>query len=382
MTSHIATYRLGDEDPVLPAVKAQLGRLGYAVGDADSPVFDHRFEYALRSFQQDRGLYADGVLGEQTWEQVELARHRLGDRVLRFDPVRPFAGDDVAELQRRLGRLGLYLWRVDWVFAETTEAAVRELQKNLGLEVDGVAGPRTLRGLDAVTRGQTNGDLFALRETARLHSTGPSLSGRTFIIDAAPQLPMPDEPALQSAHRDSMLAYSADIARRIAGRLAAVGASPFVLDAQSREAEHLIDAQGSALITISQDLHPNPAASGVATFHFGSVSGEQSPIGARLSQLISREIASRTEFLDCGTHPRTWRSLQRYRTPTAHVVAGYITNAEDRARLHSAVVRDALAESVSVALQRLYLTEVNDPETGTVDLTALRDLIDRGGRPR
>jgi N-acetylmuramoyl-L-alanine amidase len=382
MTSHTTTYRLGDDDAVLPAVKAQLSRLGYSVGDASSSVFDHMFDYAVRSFQQDRGLYTDGVLGQQTWGQVELARHRLGDRVLRFDPVRPFAGDDVAELQRSLARLGLYAWRVDCVFAERTHAAVRELQKSLGLEVDGVAGPRTLRGLSAVTRGQASGDLFALRETARLRSDGPSLSGRTFLIDAAPQIPVSPDPQLHREHDAAMLGYSGDIARRIAGRLAAVGASPFVMDADNREAEQLADTKSSALITISQDLHSDAAANGVAVFYFGSVNGEQSPIGRRLSQLISREIASRTDFLDCGTHPRTWGSLQKHRVPTAHVVVGYMTNPEDRRRLHSAVVRDAVAESVSVALQRLYLTERNDPETGTVDLTALRAMIERSDSDR
>ncbi len=375
MTPHNSTFQLGASDTVLLTVKAQLSRLGYDVGDATSPEFDRDLDSTIKHFQQRRGLFSDGVLGPQTFEQIELARHQLGDRVLRFDPVRPFRGDDVAKLQGKLSDLGLYAARIDFVFAETTDAAVRDLQKNLGLNVDGVAGPRTLRGLDAVTRGSASGNIFALQEKARLQSSGPSLSGRTFVIDAAPTLPMTDDAQLIAAHTDSSYDYSMDIAQRISGRLAAVGASPFVLDANERAASDLLDSRASTLISVSQDIHTNPTANGLATFYFGTATGQPSPIGKRLAELIQREILSRTDFLDCGSHARSWKSLHEHTTPTVHVVVGYITHDADRDRLHSARVRDSIAESVAVALQRLYLTEAVDPETGAVDLVGLREMI-------
>lgn len=377
MTPRTSTFQLGASDAVLLTVKAQLSRLGYDVGDADSAEFDRDLDSTIKHFQQRRGLFSDGILGPQTFEQIELARHQLGDRILRFDPVRPFQGDDVAELQSKLSDLGLYAARIDFVFAETTNAAVRDLQKNLGLNVDGVAGPRTLRGLDAVTRGSASGNIFALQEKARLQSSGPSLSGRTFVIDAAPSLPMTDDAQLIANHVESSTDYSRDIAQRISGRLAAVGASPFVLDANERAASDLLDSRASTLISVSQDIHTNPSANGVSTYYFGTATGQPSPIGKRLAELIQREILSRTTFLDCGSHARSWKSLHEHTTPTVHIVVGYITNDDDSQRLHSARVRDSIAESVAVALQRLYLTEAVDPETGAVDLIALREMIAR-----
>lgn len=377
MTPRTSTFQLGASDAVLLTVKAQLSRLGYDVGDADSAEFDRDLDSTIKHFQQRRGLFSDGILGPQTFEQIELARHQLGDRILRFDPVRPFQGDDVAELQSKLSDLGLYAARIDFVFAETTNAAVRDLQKNLGLNVDGVAGPRTLRGLDAVTRGSASGNIFALQEKARLQSSGPSLSGRTFVIDAAPSLPMTDDAQLIANHVESSYDYSRDIAQRISGRLAAVGASPFVLDANERAASDLLDSRASTLISVSQDIHTNPSANGVSTYYFGTATGQPSPIGKRLAELIQREILSRTTFLDCGSHARSWKSLHEHTTPTVHIVVGYITNDDDSQRLHSARVRDSIAESVAVALQRLYLTEAVDPETGAVDLVALREMIAR-----
>ena len=260
MTPHNSTFQLGASDTVLLTVKAQLSRLGYDVGDSSSAEFDHDLDSTIKHFQQRRGLFPDGILGQQTFEQIELARHQLGDRILRFDPVRPFSGDDVAELQSKLSDLGLYASRIDFTFAEITDAAVRDLQKNLGLNVDGVAGPRTLRGLEAVTRGSASGNIFALQEKARLQSSGPSLSGRTFVIDSAPTLPMTDDTQLVADHTSSAYDYSMDIAQRISGRLAAVGASPFVLDADERAASDLLDSRASTLISVSQDFHTNPSA--------------------------------------------------------------------------------------------------------------------------
>lgn len=377
MTPHNSTFQLGASDTVLLTVKAQLARLGYAVGDASSPDFDSALDATIRHFQQRRGLFSDGILGQQTFDQIELARHQLGDRVLRFDPVRPFRGDDVAALQEKLSGLGLYAARIDFIFAETTDAAVRELQKNLGLNVDGVAGPRTLRGLDAVTRSSASGSIFALQEKVRLQSSGPSLAGRTFVIDSAPQLPMTDDETLIETYESQSHDYSADIAQRIAGRLAAVGASPFVLDGTQQGASDLLDSRASTLISVSQDMHTNASANGLATFYFGTANGQPSPVGKRLADLIQREILSRTDFRDCGTHARSWKSLHEYSTPTVHIVVGYITHEGDRDRLHSARVRDSIAESVAVALQRLYLTEAVDPDTGAVDLIALREMLDR-----
>ena len=381
MTPAQTTFQLGSADAVLLTVKAQLARLGYPVGDPSSPEFDDQMHEAVRHFQQRRGLFSDGILGPQTFEQIELARHQLGDRVLRFDPVRPFRGDDVAALQERLSRLGLYTTRIDFEFAEVTDAAVRDLQKNLGLPVDGVAGPRTLRGLDAVTRGKASGDLFALQEKVRLQSTGHSLAGRTFVIDAAPQLPMTDDPQLLESHQQASLEYSQDIAHRIAGRLSAVGASPFVVAGTQDSTKDLLDARASTLISISQDMHPNASANGVATFYYGPAQGQASPIGRRLAQLVQREILSRTDFQDCGTHARSWRSLAEHTTPTIHIVVGYMTNDNDRARLHAASTRDSIAESVAVSLQRLYLKEAVDPDTGTVDLASLRRMLEERGKP-
>ena len=113
---------------------------------------------AVRAFQQRRGLLADGIVGPQTYRALDGARWALGDRILLHTPGHLLSGDDVAELQERLLGLGFHVGRVDGLFGPSTETALRELQRGVGLEPDGTCGPSTLRALaQLLTRSVSGG---------------------------------------------------------------------------------------------------------------------------------------------------------------------------------------------------------------------------------
>ncbi|WP_242418976.1 peptidoglycan-binding protein, partial [Frankia sp. CpI1-P] len=123
-----------------------VGPAGGAGGAAAAPPdrFDRDLDNALRAFQQSRGLSVDGILGPDTARALEEARHNLGDRLLYFSAAHPFVGDDVAALQERLFNMGFDIGRTDGIFGPRTESAVRDFQRNRGLDPDGRCGPRTL----------------------------------------------------------------------------------------------------------------------------------------------------------------------------------------------------------------------------------------------
>ncbi|WP_411815339.1 spore cortex-lytic enzyme [Heyndrickxia sporothermodurans] len=52
-------------------------------------------------------------------------------------------GDDVIELQARLQNIGFYRGKIDGVFGWGTYWALRNFQKDFGLPIDGLAGPKT-----------------------------------------------------------------------------------------------------------------------------------------------------------------------------------------------------------------------------------------------
>ena len=68
------------------------------------------------------------------------AGYRLGDRSLYLhSPM--MRGDDVADLQLRLGGLGFDAGRIDGVFGPDSARALLDFQRNTGLATDGIAGP-------------------------------------------------------------------------------------------------------------------------------------------------------------------------------------------------------------------------------------------------
>jgi N-acetylmuramoyl-L-alanine amidase len=125
------------------------------------------------AFQSSRGLRPDGVCGEQTWSSLVEAGYRPGDRFLYLrSPM--LRGEDVIDLQRRLGALGFDAGRPDGIFGSRTAAALLDFQRNTGLTVDGICGPAVLDALARLGEARVDGrtSVSLLREEERLR-TGP-----------------------------------------------------------------------------------------------------------------------------------------------------------------------------------------------------------------
>lgn len=347
--------------------------------------FDQHLEDAVRAFQQRRGLVADGVVGPQTARGLDSARWRLGDRILLFTPGHLMRGDDVAALQERLVVLGMLAGPVDGLFGVLTEAALRELQRGLGLEPDGLCGPETLRAMGALARAVGGGDPWALRQQADVAVAGSSLAGKTVLIDPAHGGDDPGTVANGLAEADVVL----DLARRVEGRLAATGVhavltrGPGTCPTEEARAQLADQTGADVLVSLHCDGNASPQASGVATFYWGDVRiGARSATGHQLSSLVQREVVARTGMVDLRTHACTFDILRLTRMPTVQVELGYLTNTEDAARLADPVFRDVVAEALVVAIQRLYLVD-DDRATGTMrldDVMAQAGLYEAGLR--
>lgn len=69
--------------------------------------------------------------------------YELGTRELEYSDE----GSDVAILQQRLTELNFYNGKIDGIYGKKTAEAVRQLQQNHGLKVDGIAGESTFKFL-------------------------------------------------------------------------------------------------------------------------------------------------------------------------------------------------------------------------------------------
>lgn len=375
----LTSYRLGDRDDAVRHVRTMLtalegNRQGHAASAArrQSPDFDAALDSGIRAFQQQRGLIVDGVVGNETWEALYAASRRLGDRLLSLASV-PFQGDDVADLQDRLLHLGFDCGRADGVFGRRTEAALAMFQRERMLMDDGVCGPLTLRDLlQNLGRHVRGGNPNELREDIRLRRQGPSSAGRLVVIDAGHGGDDTGYVANGIIERDVV----ADIAERLTGRLIvskidvlpthAVTESP----SETRRAASANRAGASAVVSLHLDASPSAAQHGVATYFFGSTADRGSVVGARLADLVQREIISRTDLMDCRTHPKTWELLRLTRMPAIRLEAGFVSNSDDASRLADPGFRDTLADALHAAVQRLFLPQELDQPTGAIRLPA------------
>ncbi len=380
------TFRVGDRSPRVAEARSTLARLGLLPGyepdltdkyAEEDKLFDDSLSHVLKAFQQSRGIVPSGNIDDMTLRELRHASYELGNRVLSYQPNNELVGDDVTQLQDQLQELGFYSHRIDGHFGPGTYEALANFQLNSGLQDDGVCGPETIRALKLLGRRITGGSPHAIREREQVRNAGPMLAGKRVVID----------PALGGSHKGHVVQgpYGQiteeeiiwDLASRIEGRMIAAGmetikSRPRMDNPSATARADVANAFGADLIiSLKCDHYPNEKANGIATFYFGSDTGNSSLTGETLSGYIQREIVARTNLQNCGNHARTWEMLRFTQAPTVEVVAGYLSNPGDVAQLTDPAVRDAMAEAVVVAVKRLYLLDRDDAPTGTYKFAEL-----------
>lgn len=390
--------RLGKNDRRVVGLRERLARAGATVTEpnaelvTDPSLFDDRLDSALRSFQQNKGLIVDGVLGQETEAALTRAQYSLGDRPLYHDAEHPLRGDDVERLQANLSRLGFYYGHLNGVFNHKTHYAVVELQQNLGLEPTGVVDLETIAALARVNKNITSAKAYSLRDYRRLEEATQALHRRVVLLlpwAASGQAPAPGAPDDFTREQDRI---TTDVAVRAYELLKAVGASPSVVSdrqllTQQGEPVHTVGSTdradcppGDALVVcLHCDWNATRAANGVATYFWGDhdTSETFSPIGELAADYVLKELVSRTGAQDLGCHQRQWNLLRSASAPTIWVDLGYLSNPVDRQNLEDPEHRERLAEALLCGLQRMYLRSRQSVATGTMNISDIEDYYNQ-----
>ena len=148
------TLSLGMTGNDVYALQERLIELRYLSGVADG-VFGAETQEALKAFQRNNGLTADGTAGASTFKKMAGSCRAAsnttptpvpsGKVVLREGDE----GESVYILQARLFELGYYNGRIDGRFSAETTEAVKAFQRANGLGVDGIAGKGTQGKLES-----------------------------------------------------------------------------------------------------------------------------------------------------------------------------------------------------------------------------------------
>ncbi len=120
-------------------------------------IYGRNMTDAVRRFQHQFGLKADGVIGRDTWDKIiEVYNNMLNNNHSRVSVNYPgyiltngSAGDHVRYVQSYMNRLNKYhgynrpVLSVDGIFGSRTKQVVAGFQNKHGLKADGIVGKNT-----------------------------------------------------------------------------------------------------------------------------------------------------------------------------------------------------------------------------------------------
>ena len=161
-------------------LQQDLTTLGYYWAEITGN-FGAKTETAVKRFQEENGLTADGVAGTKTLNAIAAAVARKGGTpasggnagtTLKLNSQ----GTKVSQLQTDLKQLGYYYAEITGNFGEKTEAAVKAFQKAKGLTADGVAGKKTLDAIAAAVDKAGGSSSGSSSTNMKLGSTGTAVS--------------------------------------------------------------------------------------------------------------------------------------------------------------------------------------------------------------
>lgn len=234
---------------------------------------------------------------EHTWTALVEASWHFGDRALYLTAPNQ-RGDDVAELQSRLARLGFDSGRVDGIFGPRTARALEDFQSNCGLPADGVCGHDTVRAIVRVS-GQTGTGpgVSAVREAERLRDGLGAMADCRIVVGQFGGL--------------------STVTRHLTRELRQRGAAVMALDEPDAVTQAMAANQFGANLYIGFESSAEPTA----VAHFYRVPTFESVGGRTLAEAIVEQLRQ-VDDLDPTTAGMRLPVLRETRMPAVLVTVG------------------------------------------------------------
>jgi len=291
--------------------------LGYRCEGDEPGAFAQGSRAAVDAFQAARGLRVDGICGDQTWAALVEAGYRLGDRRL-YQRKPMMRGDDVADLQHRLGALGFDAGKVDGIYGPETAGALAEFQRNAGLTVDGIFGPEELQVLERLGR-RGDGLVADLRELAALRWSTRTLEHLRVIV-------------AERGGLDALAAGAGQVLRRC-------GADVIVL--HHPDPSELAQQANALKAAVFVELASLGRESGCRCAYYRGYS-TASPAGEDLAERLAAVVAAALGVDDLGARGMAIPVLRETRMPAVLCEIG----PTQALVAHAPVIADALADGL------------------------------------
>lgn len=130
-------------------IQNKLINKGYFLGRTGADgIFGFQTEKAVRQFQIDINLSADGIIGPLTWEKLEDPTIVISSSYPGSIIGMGARGENVVKIQKELIRRGYNVpGGADGQYGSGCRETVKKFQSDSGLEIDGVVGKRTWNAL-------------------------------------------------------------------------------------------------------------------------------------------------------------------------------------------------------------------------------------------
>jgi N-acetylmuramoyl-L-alanine amidase len=355
----VRLFKQGNSGREVRDIQGRLVSAGFLDKECEEiagELFGPATDSALRAFQQQRGLIADGIVGPETWRSLVEASRALGNRFLYLREP-PFRGDDVGELQRRLNALGFYSGKEDGIFNDDAMLAVEQFQRNLGMPTDGIVGTKTVEALLRLSRVTRPSSVASVRETEKGLPTG-GIHGRRIMVDPGHGFPPDPGQVGPSGLKES------EVAERVSARLEKILAERHlaVVFLSRRPGESISDKARAAraneqgvelVLSIHLNASRDPKAGGSSSFYFER-GHYRSPYGYRLANHIQDELVARLDAPDCRAHGAALPLLRETRMPVVIVEPAFITNPEEEKLLAGDPFVEKIAVAVAEAARKYF----------------------------
>lgn len=205
---------LGDRGEKVETIQEYLKEIGFYVNEVDGIFGEKTFE-AVKLYQKEHGLAIDGIVGKETIGKIVGTKHLIENDfsdedkdnqlsplytpeeltemniymkhdlwIEKIEPqVKTFfqfgdEGEQIAHLQEKLKQARYYSGPIDGIFGSYTQQAVRALQRDNQLTVDGIAGKEVIHFLET-----NNLDDIALKREAIINKEKASRAKTTITMN-------------------------------------------------------------------------------------------------------------------------------------------------------------------------------------------------------
>lgn len=351
----IKLLKVGSTGPAITDIQRKLKKLSYILSDKEG-FFGPNTERAVKQFQQDRGLLVDGIIGEETWEDLVEASYTFGSRTIYLKNP-SLRGDDIKTVQLWLRTVGFNPGPIDGVYGKQTESSLKHFQENVGLRSDGIISTDTIEAfLNLKTVLKKFADVEFPEHETDPHSSLAAIEKKKILLDfghGGNDKGATGPSGLEEAEVCEDIGLRVGNLFKILGTEVIYTRRPGLGRSTARRIDFINRSNAPLVVSIHMNHSPNSKAEGSSCYYF-SAGNISSAKGQKLANYLHHEQTSALKLKDCRVHGKNFNILRLTKIPAVIIEPAFITNPDEEALLKTPSFRQKIATAIFDGLKKYF----------------------------